>query len=32
MGQAGLEVVERNQGALDCIAELLAQSLKESSS
>jgi len=32
MGQAGLDVVERNQGALDCIAELLAQSLKKSSS
>jgi 3-deoxy-D-manno-octulosonic-acid transferase len=32
MGQAGLDVVERNQGALDCTAELLAQSLKESSS
>jgi 3-deoxy-D-manno-octulosonic-acid transferase len=31
MGQAGLDVVERNQGALDCVAQLLQQSLKQSS-
>ena len=32
MGQAGLDVVEQNQGALDCVAALLEQSLNESSS
>lgn len=31
MGQAGLDVVDRNQGALDCVAQLLQQSLKQSS-
>jgi 3-deoxy-D-manno-octulosonic-acid transferase len=32
MGQAGLDAVEQNQGALDCVAELLTQSLKRPSS
>ena len=28
MGQAGLDVVERNQGALECVAQLLQDSMK----
>ena len=31
MGQAGLDVVKRNQGALECVASLLQQSLKQAS-